>query len=323
LKPQRWQARHALRALVWSALLAAVGYLGFAAWGGWRDVVAGFSRVGLPVFALALALSLVNYALRFVRWQMYLRAMGHRVAWKPGLRAYLAGFALTTTPAKAGEAIRAILLKPHAVPYTDTFAALASERLSDVAGVVLVAAVALSAFPAWRWAIGGIGIAVFVSMLVMSMPALWDARTKGLQARYGLVAMLAGLLRQAARCHRPRLLATATALSLVAWGAEAYALVRILQALGAQVPVGHSLFAYSASMLAGAASFMPGGLGGAEGAMVALLRADGVPRADAVSATVMIRLATLWFAVVLGLLALMAAGRGTHLPSAKLEARDE
>jgi uncharacterized protein (TIRG00374 family) len=97
----------------------------------------------------------------------------------------------------------------------------------------------------------------------------------------------------------------------------------MLHAMGALLPVGHSLFAFSASLVAGAASFMPGGLGGAEGAMVALLRADGVPRADAVSATVMIRLATLWFAVVLGLLALMAAGRGTHLPSAKLEARDE
>lgn len=323
MKPNRWEARRALRPLVLSALLAAIGYLGFAAWAGWREVAAGFARVGLPIFALALGLSLVNYALRFARWQMYLGAMGHRVAWRPSLWAYLAGFALTTTPAKAGEAIRAVLLKPHAVPYTDTFAALASERLSDLAGVVLVAAIGLSAFPAWRWAIGGVGIAVFLSMLVMSMPALWDARTRGLQARYRPVTMLADLLRQAARCHRPRLLAKATALSLLAWGAEAYALVRILQALEAQVPAGHALFAYAASMLAGAASFMPGGLGGAEGAMIALLRADGVPRADAVSATVMIRLATLWFAVLLGMLALMAASRGTRLLSSKVEVRPE
>lgn len=315
MKPPRWDARRALRALVWSAALAAVGYLGFAAWAGWREVADGFARVGLPVFALALALSLVNYGLRFVRWQLYLGAMGHRVAWRPGLRAYLAGFALTTTPAKAGEAIRGVLLKPHGVPYTDTFAGLASERLSDLTGVLMVAAVGLSAFPEWHWAIGGIGLVVVASMALVSMPALWDARTAGLQARHRLIATLADLLRKAARCHRPRLLVVATLLSLVAWGAEAYALVWILHALEAGVPSGHALFAYAASMLAGAASFMPGGLGGAEGAMVAILRADGVPRHDAVTATVLIRLATLWFAVLLGMVALLAAGRTLSAPA--------
>jgi len=53
-------------------------------------------------------------------------------------------------------------------------------------------------------------------------------------------------------------------------------------------------------MLAGAVSFMPGGLGGAEAAMTALLVTSNVDMPQAVAATVIIRLATLWFAVLLG-----------------------
>lgn len=59
-------------------------------------------------------------------------------------------------------------------------------------------------------------------------------------------------------------------------------------------------------MLAGALSFMPGGIGGAEGVMVALLMTQ-APAADAVAATVLIRLTTLWFAVAIGALALGAS----------------
>ena len=65
---------------------------------------------------------------------------------------------------------------------------------------------------------------------------------------------------------------------------------------------GIAVFVYAIAMLAGALSFMPGGLGGAEAAMVALLVWGGASSPEAVAATVLIRLATLWFAVVLGVL---------------------
>jgi uncharacterized protein (TIRG00374 family) len=61
------------------------------------------------------------------------------------------------------------------------------------------------------------------------------------------------------------------------------------------------VFVYALSMLAGALSFMPGGLGGAEGVMVALLLWQGMGNADAVATTILIRLTTLWFAVCIGL----------------------
>jgi uncharacterized membrane protein YbhN (UPF0104 family) len=54
---------------------------------------------------------------------------------------------------------------------------------------------------------------------------------------------------------------------------------------------------------------LPGGLGGAEFSMLGMLFALGVPSAAAVTATAVIRVVTLWFAVLVGFLALPFALR--------------
>lgn len=70
------------------------------------------AKVGVLGIFVALLMSSLNYCLRFIRWQGYLKAFGHAVPWRDSLRIYLSGFALTTTPGKAGEALRGVLLKP-------------------------------------------------------------------------------------------------------------------------------------------------------------------------------------------------------------------
>jgi uncharacterized protein (TIRG00374 family) len=112
------------------------------------------------------------------------------------------------------------------------------------------------------------------------------------------------MLNEARSCHEPRLLVAATTLSGVAWAAEAIAFHWMLGWLGVEVPMAFAVFVYAVAMLAGALSFLPGGLGGTEAVMVGLLLWKGVSLPEAVAATVLIRLTTLWFAVVLGVIAL-------------------
>src|SRR5512137_2100324 len=101
------------RALLLVVLLSALGYLAFSLWGGWHEVVSAIVRVGFIGTVIALALSLVNYGLRFVRWQKYLALLGHHVYAPESLRIYIAGFGLTILPGKVGETIRSVFLKHH------------------------------------------------------------------------------------------------------------------------------------------------------------------------------------------------------------------
>lgn len=292
------------RAVTLSVVFSALGYLGFSLWGGWKEVGSAVAKVGVLGIAITLLMSLVNYGLRFLRWQGYLRALGHPVAWQPSLKIYLGGFALTTTPGKAGEALRGVLLKPWGVPYPKSFAAFFSERLSDLFAVVLLTLFGLTLYPDARPMIAVGVVLVMVGFTVLSQRRLIEWLVGLIPERRGKVLGLAThlfhVLLEAQRCHRFGMLIGATLLSVIAWGAEALAFYWILNWMGADIPLAFAVFVYALSMLAGALSFMPGGLGGAEAVMVALLVWKGMPSADAIAATVLIRLATLWFAVGIG-----------------------
>ena len=311
----QWKPGWHYHAVVWSVLLAAVGYLGFALWSGWQDVLTAVGKVGALGVATALSLSLCNYGLRFCRWQAYLRALDHPVPWRPSLGIYIAGFALTTTPGKAGEALRGVLLKRRGVPYPASLAAFVSERLSDLLAIILLTLVGLAAFPRLQPLIAVGTAGVLAAFLMLSRRSLLERlhRTSGRTRLAFLIRQVSQVLLQARRCHAPGLLAAATGLSLLAWAAEAWAFHLVLRWMGLDAPLAFAVFVYAISMLAGALSFLPGGLGGAEIVMVSLLAWKGMGSADAIAATVLIRLSTLWFAVAIGVAALLALRGRTRL----------
>ena len=74
-------------------------------------------------------------------------------------------------------------------------------------------------------------------------------------------------------------------------------------------------FIYAAMTIAGALSFLPGGLGVTEAGMLALLVKFGVglTRGSAAAATFVTRACTLWFAVAIGLPALALYARRKHV----------
>lgn len=305
-----------LRALILSISVATVGYLSFSLWGGWKEVTSAFMRIGFTGSLIVLSMSLVNYGLRFVRWQIYLTQLGHRVAWRPSFRIYISGFALTTTPGKSGEAFRGVLLKQRGVPFPTTLAALISERLSDLVAIVLLTLIGLFQYPQARGIVltGVVGILLMLACLSnRGLPSKlygWAAIRQG--KLMALVTHISDMLSEAHRCHSPGLLGVATIISIVAWGAEALAFHWVLNWLGADIELTFAIFVYALAMLAGAVSFLPGGLGSAEAVMISMLVLKGMSVPDAIAATVFIRLATLWFAVVIGLIALLRSRHGEN-----------
>jgi uncharacterized protein (TIRG00374 family) len=93
-------------------------------------------------------------------------------------------------------------------------------------------------------------------------------------------------------------------LSVLAWAAEGVGLYYLVYFLGYEIDLLTCLFIFGFSMLIGAITFLPGGLGGTEVTMVKLLALQNVSSSSAVAITLLLRLATLWFSVALGLIAL-------------------
>lgn len=301
------------RLLIGSVVCSTLAYLGVSLWSGWSAVGDAISRVGWFGAMQVLGLVLLGYGLRFLRWQVYLQALQHRLPWWSSLKIYLAGFALTTTPGKAGEALRGVLLRRWGVPYADSFAALFSERLSDLFAMVVLALLGLSGHREWLLPILVCLVLLICSVVFIAHEPFVAAITQRIDARQGwffrMLRSVVDVLRQVRRCHTPYRLFGTSALGIAAWSLEALAFYWILQDMGLEVALGGAAFIYAISMLAGAVSFMPGGLGGAEVVMVGLLVSGGAGLGDAVAATVLLRLVTLWFAVGLGGVVLINAGQ--------------
>lgn len=301
------------RALLWSIALAVALYLLAMLWSGWSEVVAAMRQVGAVGFTLVLVLSLVNYGLRFVRWQYYLSLLGQHISWGASALTYIAGFALTTTPGKAGELVRSIFLAREGMPYTRSIAAFFSERLSDLIAVMLLAALGMLSYAPGRPVFYVLVPLVLIALVVLSHQAMLTRMRVAIDLHQSRIAALAGhvldVLLHSGRLYQMAPLFVGLGLGLVAWFAEGYAFYLMIGWMGQDMALETAIAIYAFSMLVGAVSFLPGGLGGAEIVMTSLLMLSGIPKAEAVVVTVLIRIATLWFAVVLGMGALLARSR--------------
>ena len=90
-------------------------YVAFSIWAGAKDVGAALASFSWWAALAALGLATANYLLRFVRWHYYLHVLGVKVPVGESLLVFLGGFALTITPGKLGEAVKAyvVLKEPY------------------------------------------------------------------------------------------------------------------------------------------------------------------------------------------------------------------
>jgi hypothetical protein len=103
----------------------------------------------------------------------------------------------------------------------------------------------------------------------------------------------------------PRAFAWPVVLSLVGWGLEGVALHLLLGGFGQDPGLSFSIFFYATATLAGALVPVPGGLGVTEAVIhEQLVHMAGAPRDVATACMLLIRLATLWWAVLVGFVAL-------------------
>lgn len=283
----------------------------FAVYTGLNQIGSSLSRFHVSAFFLALGLACLNYLLRFGKWQYYLARLEIRgIPWLDSLLVFLTGFILTITPGKVGEVFKsAVLAKTHGVPVERTAPIVIADRLTDVIGIVLLILIGGASYPkGLPWALAGaVAVAVGLLFILWQTPALWLCAR--LERRGGKLTLLVPKLREA--LTRLRILATPSALvvptllSVLAWGSEGAALYTLVSGFGQHMPLTLCVLFYSTATLAGALVPVPGGLGLVEGMLrEAMLHLGGVEQGAATAAMILVRLATLWWAVVVGFIAL-------------------
>lgn len=292
------------RKLLLTTFLACLVFAGVAGYGDlWQvwDRLTGFPA---PFLLGTFALALINYLLRFLRWAFYLRVLNVRVPLSTSALVFLAGLAMTITPGKVGELVKCYLLRDRGgIPLPTSIPVVLMERVTDLLSVALMGLAGLALLPplvSLSLLLLLAATAVLLYFLstchtdrVLAFPLLRRWRYQFQESREGVKAL-----------SRPLPMVVALGLGLVSWASEGLALWVVLKGLGTEVSVLVSLPVYAMSTIIGAATTLPGGLVGTEGAMVAILQQIGAKRDVAAAGTLIVRVATLWFAVAIGLFAL-------------------
>ncbi len=264
----------------------------------------------LPV----LGLTLTNYLLRFAKWHYLLGRTGAQVTPGHSLLVFLSGLSMGVTPGKIGELLKSYLLKQtHDISMAQTAPVVIAERITDLIALMLLCLVGVFTYttePGFRVLLALAGVAVLALTVVLASRRLMGG-VSGLCARLPLLRRLSPKIDQFADAISTLLsagsLALTTTLSVAAWLCECLGFWLIIGGLpGVWAPVQLAIFIYAATTVLGALSFVPGGLGVTEGGMTLLLvrTAEGITRSSAAAITILIRLCTLWFGVMVGLVAL-------------------
>jgi uncharacterized protein (TIRG00374 family) len=304
--------------LIVSLILGALVFVGLSAYADFGDVIDGFGEFKWQYLPLVLALVSVNYILRFFKWEYYLRLLRiENLSRRDSALTYFAGLGMVVTPGKVGEWLKCYLLREiQGTPFSRTAPIVIAERLTDCLGLVILGSAGLVVFgDAWP---------AFVVVVLGGGALVFLARNRALAHwvldRMGRVPVMSRFADNAETFYdssyeilAPRALGSMTLLSAVSWGFEVIGFYFVLIGLGVEGGWDTLLkasFIMPAATLASALLMTPGGLGVAEGGITGLSQVLlDMARGPAAVATVIIRLCTLWFGVLVGIVALVLVMR--------------
>ena len=227
-------------------------------------------------------LTTFNISLRWLRWHFLCRHFRLRLPAKESLRLYIATLPAIITPFYVGELARGVVLAGRrAAGWGQVFGIWVFERAADVIVLVLFL---LSAMGWWAWVLALLGALAVVSLLAGSLSDNLTARTL-----FGWKVLL------------PVLVDT-----LLAWGLSVVGLWIALVLLGKVTTIAAAGKAFASGTLLGGVSGIPFGTGVTGSTAIVSLEASGVPPNVATVAVAVLRAGTAWYALGLGILALVA-----------------
>lgn len=302
------------------------GLIGLAAATGWDETKAQLAKLTPTHITILLALSLVNYLLRGLRWHIFARRLGLPTTLLQDLRHFLGGFAMSITPGRVGELIRMRWLRREVGWAVERTAPLVlMDRASDLTAIAIILGISVSLTTSGISGAMPVTMLAIILALIATRPALLSALVTYSYKTIGRWPRLFGRIRIAARSLKQfsgaSVMLPALLLGLIGWLAEGYAFYLLLGWLGADIGLAMSVAIFVFATLVGGLTGAPGGVGGAEATMIAILGMKGVPLDISLPATAIIRITTLWFAIGIGMVIFPFAERTSMRTKHALENR--
>lgn len=303
------KSRRVIGSLIVAALASVLVYAVMAAFTDAAAVAAQLRAFPIATFAGMLVLGAIGFVARGLRWGWLMGRVGHPAGAADALYMQLSGQTMTVTPGRVGEVFKSWLAKDiSGMPMTSGVALVFAERVADLIAVCILSLGGLSLLGGNSWTLGGALVAIAVGVAIassrwfhnLSLRAI--SKQKWASEHHASASRISETIQVALRWDT---LARSVPVSILAWGLEGVGFAWCLSALGFDgISLPGAVSVYAVSTLVGAFTFLPGGIGLTEASMVGVLIALGMTGSDASAATLITRVATLWWGVAVGWAAL-------------------
>jgi glycosyltransferase 2 family protein len=282
-------------------------YLGFSLYADFGKIIRAFLSFNWQYLPLIFLLVFSNYLFRYLKWSYYLSILDIKISQKESFAIFLSGLTMAITPGKMGEVLKSYLLKEiNGTPISRSAPIVLAERFTDFISIALLSVFGVTTFKYGLKTLGiSFGVMGFI-LVMISWPPLSSTLIKWL-SKWPLVSKGAAKLEIAyesmSSLMLPRALIWTVLISCLAWFCECLAFYLVFYGFNLSHSLNSSVFIYAFSTLIGALSMLPGGLGATEGSITGLLLVLKIPKHMAVASTFIIRICTLWFGILIGIIA--------------------
>jgi len=295
-------------------VIAAIGvYAAFLFISDYNSISEKISFFQLEYLLPILSLVSVSWIPLILRWNILLKQNGISVPIKKSIMIWLSGSALGITPGQVGELLKSQILKNlFNIPRSKTAPIIFIEKFYDLIGAIIASTLGIIVLGMdYNLILVSIFILGILFFFIYYRKAFEYLLTKITKTKF--FSKYSDNLSDSHKIIRnstnPKLASISISLSLLYWLIISVAAYLTLLAFDINtIGILETIAIYTASVLIGVITFIPGGVGITEGSLTGLFVLQGVDISVALVISVVIRILTLWYSVSIGFICLKILG---------------
>ena len=275
------------------------------------EKITNFKISYLPLILLLVSTSWIPI---FIKWHLLLKNCEIDIPLRKSIAVFLSGSAFTgITPGQVGALIKSQILKTSSnIPRTKTVPIIMIENVYDLIGAIIASIIGIIILGIQPYLII---IAILVLTIIFFFMYYRPAselffkritKTKFFSKRVDNISEFNKIIQKSTN---PKVATICILLAVTYWFIISIAVYYTLIAFDINILDYLEVLAiYTTSILLGAISLIPGGIGIAEGSIAGLLTLNGIDVSTALILSVMIRILTFWYSVGVGFIMLKFTG---------------
>ena len=299
-----------LRIFAVIGLAASLGvFLLVALFGGFSNVVHTIESANMFYYFLAFVCVFLGYLARYGKWGYYMHMLGIKVKQTKSFLIYMSVYSMDITPGRIGRIIAAYTLKKITkIKFMSIVPIVTMDLFTDFFGFAILAFFTAILVGKYLIYVLAFDIILVIPFIIIINPWVFNY-IKSLKKKGYLLKKLekhgSNYYMSQNKLNKPAIYIGSLAFTVPADILNSLGLYFSLLAVGVKPKVIISLFIFATSQIFGMVSSVPGGIGVADATLIAFLKTMlGLSSTVSSAVTIMTRVATLWFGVVLGFAAL-------------------